>query len=171
MKLLFAKANSLIKIIVEKIITIVTMSIYFIVGIFAMVIFLILPFSKLADLKFDTLPITNYCFAIMGGCASICFSWSRNVDQLNKRLVNQISYCGERSFLAAVSFVLASALRYFTINKAEYFNKASSTTVGIMQLVAVISLFISLILGFSAFYYILKLLSKHITGDEKFDEL
>jgi hypothetical protein len=74
MKPLLTKATTFTKLIVGKIVMIIQVCIYFIVGLFAMLIFLILPFSKLADLKFDTLPITNYCFAIMGGCASICFS-------------------------------------------------------------------------------------------------
>jgi hypothetical protein len=65
---------------------------------------------------------------------------------------------------------LASALKYFAINKAEYFNKASASTIGIIEIIAVVSLLISLILGLSAFYFILKLLSKHITEDQKFED-
>jgi hypothetical protein len=171
MKILLSKASSLLKPLVASVIQGIRFIIYLIIGLFAVVVFFAAPFSKLADIKFDTLPITNYCFAIMGGCASICFSWSRNVDQNNKRLVNQISFCGERSFLAAVCFVIASALKFFVINKTEYFNKASPYILVGIQLFSMVAFVISLVIGLSSLYYILKLLSKHVTDDQKFDEL
>jgi len=171
MKTLWAKTNTFMKPLVEKITSYIQAGIYIIVAGFAIIICFALPFSKLADPKFDALPITNYCFAIMGGCASICFSWSRNVDQTNKKLINQISFCGERSFLAALSFVVASALKFFVINKTEYLNKANAYIILVFEISAMISFMISLLIGLSAIYYILKLLSRHITENQKFEDL
>jgi len=138
---------------------------------FGVIVFFAIPYSKLADSKFDTLPITNYCFAIMGGCASICFSWARNVDQGNKKLMNQISFCGERCFLAAISFVIASATKFIVVNKQQYLKNEEPYVLLPIELFALVTYLISLIVGLSALYYMLKLLSKHITEDQKFDEL
>jgi hypothetical protein len=59
MKALLTKTNTFLKFIVEKIAMLIQASIYVAVGMFVIVIFFAVPFSKLADPKFDTLPITN----------------------------------------------------------------------------------------------------------------
>lgn len=171
MKKLLKKTVIFFRRILSRLRELTKITIYLIAMLFGVIVFFALPYSKLIDSKFDTLPITNYCFAIMGGCASICFSWARNVDQSHKKLMNQISFCGERCFLAAVSFVFASAMKFFVVNKEQYLKNAEPYVLFVIEIFAVVAFFVSLIIGLSALYYILKLLSKHITEDQKFDEL
>jgi hypothetical protein len=140
-------------------------------GIMAIVIFFALPISKLGQPTFDTMPITNYCFAIMGGCASICFSWARNVDPLNKKLSKQITFCGERSFLSAIVFVVASAMKFFVVHQADYAIKQHSLLLPTMSLLALLSFMLSLIMGVTSLFYMLRLLVKQVNTDKKFDEL
>jgi len=148
-----------------------TMIIYCVAAVFGIMIFFAVPLSKFSNPKFDSLPITNYCFAIMGGCASICFSWSRNVDQNNKKLLRQITFFGERCFLSAICFVVASTMKFFVINKTEYFNKASLGTLGVIQIAAFSAFCLSLLLGIIALFYIVRLLAPRMQQGEQFDEL
>jgi hypothetical protein len=146
-------------------------ALYMLLAILAVVIFFALPFSRLSQPTFDTMPITNPCFAIMGACASICFSWARNVDTLNTKLAKQITFCGERSFLSAIVFVLASALKFFVIHQADYPFKPNSPLLPIMGVLAVLSFALSLIMGLASLFYMLRLLVKQVNTDKKFDEL
>ncbi len=81
---------------------------------FAGGIFIISTFGKST---FDTTSMTNAGFAIFAGCASVCFSWGRNLEDRN--LENKINIYGEGLFLSALCFVIASLLKYILINRAS----------------------------------------------------
>ena len=76
-------------------------------------IFIIFTFGKTS---YDTTSITNAGFAIFAGCASVCFSWARNLEN-NKVMHNKINIYGESLFLSALCFVIASLLKYIIIHR------------------------------------------------------
>lgn len=69
------------------------------------------------NIKEDTTSLTNYGFAILAGIASICFSWTRGLDQAKEpSMIARISKAGESSLHCAILFLLASALKYGAIH-------------------------------------------------------
>jgi hypothetical protein len=58
------------------------------------------------------LQITNFAFAILLGLASVCFSWVRTFDSPENKIAISIRQSGELSLLAAILFLIASALNY-----------------------------------------------------------
>jgi hypothetical protein len=141
------------------------------IAIFGTVIFFGMSLSKLCDPKFDTLPITNYCFAIMGGCASICFSWSRNIEPEYKKAINNITFCGERCFFSAICFVMASALKYFSMNGGLATRPPNPNVIGGMAVTSVLIFGVSLIMGLYAFYNILKLLFARLNNEPPIEKV
>jgi hypothetical protein len=68
-----------------------------------------------ASPKHDTTSVTNILFAILAVTANVCFSWARTVNT-NSRLFKTIRYTGELGLLSAILFLLASMMKYFTLN-------------------------------------------------------
>jgi hypothetical protein len=69
------------------------------------------------DIKNDTTSLTNYGFAILAGLATICFSWTRGLDNSKEPImIRKISRCGELAIQSAIIFLLASALKYSAIH-------------------------------------------------------
>lgn len=65
----------------------------------------------------DTTSLTNYGFAILVGISSVCFSWTRGLDNEKEPLmIKRISQAGEGSLHCAIVFLLASALKYSTLH-------------------------------------------------------
>ena len=65
------------------------------------------------EVKTDITSLTNPAFAILAGITAICFSWARVVDKDDIR--KDIRNLGERSLLAATTFLFASALKYIAV--------------------------------------------------------
>jgi len=62
----------------------------------------------------DTTDITTSIFAIMATISAICFSWSKALDEKSEsQYVNKL---GERFFQSSLLFILASSLKYISIN-------------------------------------------------------
>jgi hypothetical protein len=171
MKTIFANIQLLLRKAAKLLTDGLALIMYSFLALLVVVIFFALPFSKLSDPTFDTMPITNYSFAIMGSCAAICFSWTRNVEPSNTKLVKQITFCGERCFLAAIIFLLASGLKFFVIHQADSHIRPHSPLILIMAILNMFSFAISLMIGLSALFNIIKLLSKHVTTTQKFEDL
>jgi hypothetical protein len=171
MKMILATFQPLIRKTVRLVANGLLFAFFMLLTIFVTAMFFALPITKLGQPTFDTMPITNYCFAIMGGCASICFSWARNVDPLNTKLARQITFCGERSFLSAIVFVVASAMKYFVVHQADFPIKQHSPLLPTMSVLALLSFVLSLIVGLSSLFYMLKVLVKQVITDKKFEEL
>jgi hypothetical protein len=81
-------------------------------------IFILFTFSKTS---FDTTSITNAGFAIFAGCSSVCFTWARNME--DKKDIAKINNHGEKLFLSALCFVIASLLKYILIHRKDIINE------------------------------------------------
>ena len=90
-------------------------------------IFIVFTFGKTT---YDTTSITNAGFAIFAGCASVCFSWARNLE--DKVMENKINIYGESLFLSALCFVIASLLKYIIIHRESLINKDILNTVSLI---------------------------------------
>jgi len=83
-------------------------------GIFAFLLFggaltvLRLGFS---NPKLDTTQYTNYGFAVLAAIASICFSWSRSI-QNDPDKSKKVNFNGERVFFGSLLFLSASLFKY-----------------------------------------------------------
>ncbi len=77
------------------------------------------------NFKEDTTNLTNYGFAILAGIASICFSWIKVLD-INKEplMFGRVSNAAEGSFQCAITFILASALKYSSLHLEEFIPKS-----------------------------------------------
>ena len=82
---------------------------YFLIMVFLGLVF-IYPYEALTDPNFDTLPITNYGFAVMAGCASVCFSWAKSYDSSTK--TGYIKFSALCCFFSAILFIIASIIKY-----------------------------------------------------------
>jgi hypothetical protein len=89
--------------------------------------FIIFTFGKSS---FDTTSFTNAGFAIFAGCASVCFSWARNLE--DRAMDNKITMYGEGLFLSALCFVIASLLKYILIHKATLLNEHVISSVSLI---------------------------------------
>lgn len=80
-------------------------------------LFILMTFGNPA---FDTTYITNAGFAVFAGCASVCFSWARNTEDL--KVAAKIKLAGERFFFSSLCFVIASLLKFITLHREELIN-------------------------------------------------
>jgi hypothetical protein len=62
----------------------------------------------------NTISITNYSFAIVAALSSICFAYSRAIDD-DKEIRETLQYCGERFLHSAIQFLVASLVKYFIL--------------------------------------------------------
>ena len=76
-------------------------------------------FDLLFKQKEASINITNYGFAIMAALSSICFSYSKCVDE-DQEKCTMLRYCGERFLHSSIQFVLASVIKYFTSQEPVY---------------------------------------------------
>lgn len=91
-----------------------------IIGIFLVFIFLsgaLFILITFGNRSFDTTSITNAGFAIFAGCASVCFSWARNIDE--RIISHKIRLSGERFFFSSLCFVVASLLKYIYLHREQ----------------------------------------------------
>uniref|UniRef100_UPI0040479412 hypothetical protein n=1 Tax=Cyanobium sp. TaxID=2164130 RepID=UPI0040479412 len=70
-------------------------------------------FVLFANPASETMPITNYAFAIFTALASISFGYARCLDSVVARC--QVQYCGERFLHSAILFLVASIVKYFLL--------------------------------------------------------
>jgi hypothetical protein len=79
----------------------------------------IIATMQFSNPKENTTALTNIGFAVLGGISSICFSWSRAIEE--KVMVKDIVSAGEHCFLAALLFLCASAIKFgfFTLVKGN----------------------------------------------------
>jgi len=120
------------------------------------------------DTDFDTTSLTSYGFAILLGCATICFSWSKTIDDEEKKTIKDIRKYGEQCFFAAISFLIASLLKYVHINRALIFKKVSNNSMffGLIELCAMLSFVLSFGIAFIALLKLFKLLFERINVEE-----
>lgn len=82
--------------------------------------------STFANPNIDTTALTNYGFALLAASASICFSWYRTLDEAEfKELKKDVRTCGERGFMSAIFFLLASFFKYCELHQQEFPSKSS----------------------------------------------
>lgn len=70
------------------------------------------------DRVLDTTSLTNIGFGIFAGIAGICFSWAKLLQVEFPDLCLQIYFQGERLFLGALLFLVASIVKYLFLQKA-----------------------------------------------------
>lgn len=92
------------------------------------IIFAILGFSILLysfkNIREDTTYLTNYGFAILIGLSSVCFSWTRNIDNEKEPLMlKRVSASAEGFLHCAIIFLLSSIIKYGTLKLGILFGE------------------------------------------------
>lgn len=64
--------------------------------------------SNFLDKSADTTLFTSIGFGFFAVTANICFSWCKTFPSEQNKMANNISFYGERLFLSALCFVIAS---------------------------------------------------------------
>jgi hypothetical protein len=61
----------------------------------------------------ETISVTNFAFAIVIAMASVSFGYARCLDNAEQK--NKMQYCGERFLHSALLFLVASVVKYFSL--------------------------------------------------------
>jgi len=75
--------------------------------------------SSFLSKSVDTTLFTNIGFGLFAVIANVCFSWARTFSSEQTEIANKISFQGERLFLSALCFLVASFLKYLYFQKSH----------------------------------------------------
>ena len=107
----------------------------------------------------DTTYLTNYGFAILIGLSSVCFSWTRNLDNEKEPLMLRTASASAEGFLhCAIIFLLSSIIKYGTLKIdilfGEEYNVVKTIIISILSILYGISFTLGFFKAERNLYYI-----------------